>query len=130
MSKRSFKSAVALVTGAVLAAALPPPARGATTRRPVGEILNVTGRVEVRRGPQRLKGDLLFWLQRGDRVAVADRGSAEIVLFRNAARFTLPARCTARVEPATLKPLSGPHPQPLPKLSPAAVRRAAMPDAP
>src|SRR5438067_507896 len=53
----------------------------------VGQLLNVAGRVEIQRGkgPAR-RGTLLFPLQSGDVVKVAEGGVAQVVLFQNGAQ--------------------------------------------
>src|SRR5438132_10730051 len=76
--------------------------------RPVGQLLNVTGTVEIQHAGQPLKkATLLAQLRPGDVLQVRSGGSAEVVLFRNGARFLLSGAGTARVEPAGLKPGSG-----------------------
>src|SRR5690242_2388859 len=94
----------------------------AAQTRPVGQLLNVAGRVEVQRaGKPALKGTLLLPLQSGDHLKVGDGGSAEVVLFQNGARLGLPAGCAVVVTASALKPLSGPPPQARATLSSAFV---------
>src|SRR5437879_5363576 len=97
----------------------------------VGQLLNVAGRVEIQRGkgPAR-RGTLLFPLQSGDVVKVAEGGAGQIVLFLNGARFALAAKSVAAVSPTALRPLGGPPPKPLPRLSTAFVRTMNRPAPP
>jgi tetratricopeptide repeat protein len=84
----------------------------------VGQLLNVAGRVEIRHGQRPAqKGMLLSPLRNGDLLVARGGASAEVVLFQNGARFLLPARSAAQVEPTALKPRAGPIPKRLKGLS-------------
>jgi len=112
--------AIFLTLGLATVAALP----SAAAPQAVGQLLNVTGRVEVQRAGQPVrKGTLLFQLQPGDLLVVREGGVAEVVLFKNGARFSLPGDSAARVEPLALQPRSGPAPKPLKGLSLVFVRQ-------
>jgi hypothetical protein len=125
MSKRVFRL---LIPGAVIASiAIPYPGHSLSAEsRPVGQLLNVAGRVDIQRAHHPpIVATLLFPLQTGDVLMVRDGGSAQVVLFQNGVRLTLPAGSTARVEPSALTSLSGPRPQPLPAVNRAFLRRVS-----
>src|SRR5947207_5393409 len=80
-----------------VAAAAPP--------RIVGQLLNVSGDVEVQRANEPVrKGTLLFQLHQGDVLKVRSGGGAEVVLFQNGARLLLSGPSAARVGSGELKP--------------------------
>jgi len=109
---RSLLSSLA-VTALVLAAGT---VRAAEPKS-VGQLLNVTGSVEVRRPKERpAKGVLLHPLRAGDVVAASRSGSAEVVLFADGARFSIPGGSSARVEANGLKRVSGSAPKELRRL--------------
>jgi hypothetical protein len=100
----------------------------AAVQQAVGQLLNVTGTVEVQRARQPVKrASLLYQLQQGDLLRVRDGGSAEVVLFQNGARFSLSGSGTARVGLTDLKPGSGSAPKALQRLSPTLVKRMNTP---
>jgi tetratricopeptide (TPR) repeat protein len=110
----------------LLPSAFCPPAQAQT--HTVGQLLNVTGRVDVQRGKQAvMKGTLLFQLEKGDVLTSRAGGAAEVVLFKDGARFGLPAGSSARVGAAGLEAVSGPKPQALAGLSTTFVRRMNAP---
>src|SRR5205807_8711733 len=112
--------ALVLTLGLVSAAS----PRSLAAPRAVGQLLNVTGRVEVQRAGQPVrKGTLLFQLQPGDLLVAREGGVAEVVLFKNGARFWLSGGGAARVEPLALQPRSGSAPKSLKGLSLVFVRR-------
>lgn len=111
---------------AVCLVGLAVPARAQTS--PVGQLLNVAGRVDIQRGKQApMKGTLLFPLQKGDLLTARPGGAAEVVLFKDGARFALDAGSSARVSAAGLNAISGPQPRPLSGLSTTFIRRMNAP---
>jgi hypothetical protein len=94
----------------------------------VGQLLNVSGGVEVQRGGEAArKGTLLYQLRQGDLLKVRGGGSAEVVLFRNGARFVLSGAASARVGDGDLKPVSGAAPRALKSLSSRFAKRINSP---
>lgn len=105
-----------LLTAILLAAALVPGARA--QGKPAGQVINLTGAVEVRRSGQApAKAGLLFQLQPGDTLVVPARGAAEVVLFGTGDRFSLAPSSTARVTESGLAPVSGTPPKKLARLA-------------
>jgi hypothetical protein len=106
-------------------------ARGAAApaarRETVGQLVFVTGRVQIRApGHPAAKGERFTPLAAGDVVDVGPGGTAELVLFENGASFALTAGSTAQVGRMELKPRSGPAPKPQNRYSSAfmqAIRR-------
>jgi hypothetical protein len=94
----------------------------------VGQLLNVAGRVEVQRGKQpAVAGTLLFQLDKGDVLTLRAGGSAQVVLFKDGARFALSEGSSARVAADGLEPLGGPKPQSMAGLSSTFVHRMNAP---
>jgi hypothetical protein len=124
-SSRSFRRSEALrgSTGAVWGAVLLPLCFSLVSAAPpgaVGQLLDVKGSVEIERARQPVRrGTLLLQLEQGDLLRLREGGSAQVVLFRNGARFSLSGTTTARVGLTDLKPVVGAAPHALRRLSPA-----------
>src|SRR4051794_2151091 len=95
---------------------------------PVGQILELKGRVEIQRGKGKpLMATLVFPLDKGDVLRVADGGMVEVVLFAKGTRFQLTDAGTARITPDTLVPIAGAKPRAVPELSATLQRRLRTP---
>jgi hypothetical protein len=93
----------------------------------VGQLLDVPGRVEVRRAGQGLpRASFRFPLRTGDELRVRS-GHAELVLFQNGARFSLPRGSVVRISPLAVKSRSGLPPRRLPALNLDFIRGIARP---
>lgn len=112
---------------ALLGLLAPRPACAKASPNSVGQLIAATGRVEIRHpGQPARKGARFSPLRAGDVVGVGPGSAAELVLFANGARFSLPAGSAAQVRLQSLTPRSGPAPtpqRPIPLAYVRAIRR-------
>jgi hypothetical protein len=115
-----------VLLGSFLALMVRATAASPSAAAPLGQLLNVHGRVTVKRGPSSQAGTSLTPVRAGDRLSVAAGSSAEVVLYRPGKRYRLSSGAAVTVESAGLRARSGAAPrelkfvaQPLPPLSAA-----------
>lgn len=91
---------------ALLAAGLA--SSGMAQTAPVAQLLDVRGKVLIKRGAKTLAGSLMVPLQPGDRITVAKGGAAELLFYKGGRRFALGAGMTADVQAAGIVSKGGP----------------------